>query len=288
MTTNHNLTNLVTEDVETKFWTDGYAIVRGVFAEHEMAQLRTACDRWKFFGELLGRTWRKQNTTIVVDDDPIVGSVVKAMAWPSYHDAVFDRFRTDSRLQAIVEPLLGPDVKQIVNHLHWKRPGTNVKWDPHRDVRSRRPSSAFTDLQESWVQTAIAVDPHLEANGAMWIVPGSHLDVDHNPDDERIWSASDYMNDSRRTLLTLEPGDVALWTAYTVHGSGANTTRYLDRRLYINGFVKADKCTRGEWVWRAGRTCPLSIDQALIQFEDVHQLKGGFYADDSEGQLGRD
>ena len=39
-------------------------------------------------------------------------------------------------------------------------------------------------------------------------------------------------------VLELQPGDVALWHLYTVHGSGPNRSA-TDRRLYINGYVKA-------------------------------------------------
>ncbi len=73
----------------------------------------------------------------------------------------------------------------------------------------------------------------------MKVVPGSHLDVEHDPDDQSIWMAPQYADDPRIRDMVMDPGDVALWSAYTVHGGGFNTTESLDRRLYINGFVKA-------------------------------------------------
>ena len=44
--------------------------------------------------------------------------------------------------------------------------------------------------------------------------------------------------------LALEPGDIALWNLFLVHGSGANPGPG-DRRLYINGYVRATDCDRG-------------------------------------------
>jgi ectoine hydroxylase-related dioxygenase (phytanoyl-CoA dioxygenase family) len=82
--------------------------------------------------------------------------------------------------------------------------------------------------------------------------------------------------------MVLNPGDVALWSAYTVHGGGFNTTEFMDRRLYINGFVKAENCARGEWAWREGRTCHLHGKQALIQFNEVDTLAEAFYAQDRD------
>jgi ectoine hydroxylase-related dioxygenase (phytanoyl-CoA dioxygenase family) len=270
--------DLMTAEHIQQYWEEGYTIVRGVFTEADLNHMRAACDRWKFTGELLGRTWRKQNTVIWVSDDTSAAPTVRGMQWPSYHDAVLDKFRTDPRLLQIIEPLIGDSVKQLVNQVHWKRPQSKTTWPLHRDVRSRQPSSAFIDLYESWVQTGIAIDAHMQDNGAMQIVPGSHLDVEHDPDDTSGWNAPQYGKDGRIKHMILEPGDVALWSAYTVHGGGFNTTKYLDRRLYINGFVKAENCSRGEWAWREGRTCGLYGEPALVQFDEVDEIRHAFYA----------
>ncbi len=277
-TTEFQANDLMTEAHIRQYWEEGYTIVKGVFTEAELNEMRTATDRWKFMGQLLGRTWRKQNTVIWVDEDPNSGTTVRGMQWPSYHDAVMDKYRTDPRIRMILEPLIGDNIKQIINQVHWKRPGSRTSWPLHRDVRSRRPSRDFFDLYESWVQTGIAIDPHMKDNGAMQIVPGSHRDIEHDPDDEAVWQAPQYGDDPRIKDMVLEPGDVGLWSAYTVHGGGFNTTKYLDRRLYINGFVKADKCNRGEWAWKDGRTVHLYGEQALIQFDEVDEIRHAFYA----------
>lgn len=267
---------LMTEEIINKYWEDGYAVIPSVFTEADIQQMKTALDRWKFMGQLLGDTWRKQNTVIWVEPDK-EGPIVRGMQWPSYHDAIMDRFRTDPRLLMILEPLIGDNIKQIINQVHWKRPGSKISWPLHRDVRSRKPDRDFDELFYSWVQTGIAIDPHLSENGAMSAVPGSHLDVEHNPADSTIWNTPSYENDPRRVDLLMNPGDVGIWNAYTVHGGGFNTTRFLDRRLYINGFVKADKCRRGEWAWKNGRTQHLYGNQALIQFDEVDSNTRGFY-----------
>lgn len=257
---------------------EGYTTVKRVFREHEIAQMRQSMDRWRWLGTMLRRTWRWRNTILWINEDKASGEpIVRGMQWPSYHDAVMDRFRTDPRLLAILKPLIGDNLKQIINQLHWKQPGSRITWPLHRDVRSRRPSSAFIDLYPSWVQTGIAIDPHRPENGAMKVVPGSHKDVAHEPDDERIWVVPQYADDPRIRDMVMDPGDVALWSAYTVHGGGFNTTDSLDRRLYINGFVKGDKCLRGEWVWRNGVTKHLHGEPALIQFDKVHELTEPHY-----------
>lgn len=282
LSTAHPTNPMTAEHVE-QYWRDGYTIVRNVFAPHEVEQMAQALDRWKFTGTLLGKTWRKQNTVIWVDQshgNDTGENVVRGMQWPSYHDPVLDHYRTDPRLLMILEPLIGSDIKQIINQVHWKKPGSRTTWPLHRDVRSRQPVEDFDDLFPSWVQTGIAVDGHRAENGAMKVVPGSHLDYKHDPRDTSLYNVPHYENDDRIIDMVLNPGDVALWSAYTVHGGGFNTTEFLDRRLYINGFVKADKCRRGEWAWRDGRTCHLHGKQALIQFNEVDTLADAFYAAD--------
>ncbi len=265
-----------------QYWRDGYTVIPNVFAPHEVEQMKMACDRWKFTGELLGRTWRKQNTVIWVNENEPSGPVVRGMQWPSYHDPVMDHYRTDPRLLMILEPLIGANIKQVINQLHWKKPGSKVTWPLHRDVRSRQPVEDFRDLYPSWVQTGIALDPHRAENGAMKVVPGSHMDYEHDPHNRSLYNVPQYAEDERIKDVVLNPGDVALWSAYTVHGGGYNTTEFMDRRLYINGFIRAENCDRGEWAFREGRTCHLHGKQALIQFNEVDTVAEAFYAQDHQ------
>jgi hypothetical protein len=70
--------------------------------------------------------------------------------------------------------------------------------------------------------------------------------------------------------LMLEPGDVALWSPYLVHGSGSNRSNH-KRRFYINGYVRAGDCDRGEWAFRAGRAVPLGPIPALVHYEELRE-----------------
>ena len=78
--------------------------------------------------------------------------------------------------------------------------------------------------------------------------------------------------------LLLEPGDVALWGLFTVHGSGPNRST-IDRRVYLNGYVAAAHCDRGEWTFRDGEPCPLGAP-VLVHYEDLHRRPEPHYLDD--------
>jgi hypothetical protein len=79
--------------------------------------------------------------------------------------------------------------------------------------------------------------------------------------------------------LILEPGDLALWSPYLVHGSGTNRSDH-KRRFYINGYVRAVDCDRGEWAFRNGLPVPFGPQPALVHYEALHERPGPHYVED--------
>src|SRR3546814_20617854 len=69
--------------------------------------------------------------------------------WPAWIDPVLERVRRDPRLLEILAPLIGRDLKQIINQLHWKPPGARAEFGFHQDSRSRRPREAYRELARS-------------------------------------------------------------------------------------------------------------------------------------------
>jgi ectoine hydroxylase-related dioxygenase (phytanoyl-CoA dioxygenase family) len=265
----------------------GYAVVRGVFGAAEVAELAAAFDREYATGMAHGRSFRHANLHYRLAQDAALGRIVRLVQWPSYHDAVLNRFRSDSRLLAIVAPLIGRDVKQIINQLHWKPPGAAMAdFAFHQDVRFRRPREAYRNLATSYVQTGIALDRHERASGAMRVLPESHRlgelplgsnrrIADSAASEQALLEAN--LDPAGLVDLDLQPGDVALWNSYTVHGSGPNTTAH-DRRFYINGYVRAADCDRGEWAWRGGIACPLGTPQ-LVHYDALLERPEPHYPD---------
>jgi len=269
-----------------RFERNGYAIVKGVFSPSEVEDLRVAFDR--VYAQALEhpRSYRHGNTLFRLAVDQRMGRIVRYVQWPSYFDTVLDRFRRDPRMYQIVSPFLGQDIKQIINQMHWKPPGAAAEFGYHQDIRFRRPRTAYRDPATSYVQTGIAVDAHREDNGAMLVLPGSHalneLDFSAQRVMDRAPSAEDLhragLGHSAPVVLELDPGDVAIWHLYLVHGSGANRSS-IDRRFYINGYVRADNCDRGEWSFREGTSVPLG-EPVLVHYEDLYRRPEPHYVDD--------
>ncbi len=266
----------------------GYAVVRRVFGPSEVAEMAAAFERIYRQGLAHGASFRDRNLVFRLAEDRKLGPVVRLVQWPAYHDAVLERVRRDPRMLDIVGPLLGRDVKQIINQLHWKPPGAEmVEFGYHQDIRSRRPREAYRRPEQAYVQTGIAIDRHRAENGAMIIFPGSHrlgeLSIGHNG---RIMDTPMSDAEIKRTgldpadklELVLEPGDVALWNLFTVHGSGPNTSS-MDRRFYLNGYVAATDCDRGEWAFRDGEPCQLG-EPKLVHYEQLYERPEPHYLEE--------
>lgn len=256
----------------------GYAIVKGVFNATEVAELALEMDVMKAEGLKHPATFRHQNILYVIQTDPVLDKSLRFMQWPAYISPVLQKYRVDQRMLDIVSPLIGNSLKQIINQLIWKPPGANQSsYAYHQDHRFRRPTSSYRDLANSFVQTAIAIDPHTPDNGCLTMFRGSHklgdlhLELGRSVyegecDLEAALNAG--LNERDLVEVRLDPGDVALWSPYMVHGSGANGST-MDRRTYLNGYVIAENCDRGEWAFRDGEPCQLG-EPVLVQYDELH------------------
>jgi ectoine hydroxylase-related dioxygenase (phytanoyl-CoA dioxygenase family) len=274
-------------DHAAQFRAEGYAVLRGVFAPGEVAELAAAFDRIQARALAGGKSWRDRNVFFCLAEEPGAGSLLRYAQWTAWLDPVLEHVRRDPRLLAILAPLIGGDLKQIINQLHWKPPGARAEFGFHQDSRSRRPREAFRELAASYVQSGIAIDPQSAANGAMVVCPGSHRLGELPFDAERpsMNEALDTADLARLgadpeqvVTLELEPGDVALWHVHTLHGSGPNTSAG-DRRFYINGYVTAANCDRGEWAFRDGQPCPLQGEHSLVHYEELYANPGPMFVD---------
>jgi len=171
--------------------------------------------------------------------------------------------------------------------VHWKVPGSLGDFAWHQDSRSRRPASAYRNLADSYVQTGLAIDPHTPESGCMRFIPGSHLRGDLGMDCSRKSLGAGMtrkaledvgLDEADAVDLILEPGDFALWSPYLVHGSGTNRSNHR-RRLYINGYVRALDCDRGEWSFREGSPVSFGARPALVHYEELYEHPEPHYVD---------
>jgi hypothetical protein len=269
------------------YWRDGYAIVRGLFSASEIKDIGGAIDQLYAEGAAHGRCFRHGNLFYNVARGKDGTPLTRMVQWPSYHQPVLNRVRLDTRIAHILEPLIGRNLKQIINQIHWKAPGSLGDFAWHQDSRSRRPASAYRNLANSYVQTGLAIDPHTPESGGMRFIPRSHLRGDLKMDCSKKALGAKMTEGALEAVglseadaidLVLEPGDLALWSPYLVHGSGANRSDH-KRRFYINGYVRASDCDRGEWAFREGRPVPFGPKPALVHYEELYERPEPHYED---------
>lgn len=271
------------------YWRDGYAIVRDFFGADELDEISDDLDQLYAEGVEHGRCFRHGNLFYnVARERDGSEPLVRMVQWPSYHREALNRVRLDTRFAELLDPLIGNNLKQIINQVHWKAHGSLGDFAWHQDSRFRRPAEAFRNLGTAYIQTGLAIDPHTPESGCMRIIPRSHLRGELDMDcskkalgtamsddalDEIGFSAADVVD------LLLEPGDLALWSPYLVHGSGKNVCEH-KRRLYINGYVRAGDCDRGEWAFRDGEPVPFGPEPALVHYDGLRERPGPHYPDE--------
>ena len=287
------------------FREQGYAVVRCVFSPEEVRRLKGRFDAT--YAALLDAHGARSGTFVkgnqrvwmgqAPEGAPPDGRFVRGCQWQSYEDAALDAVRTDARLFELLEPLIGRDIKQIINQMHWKLPGSTTQWRYHQDCRSRKPDAAFRALAESYVQVGIAVEAFTPATGGMRVIPRSHAaGRDHGLEEaaaglgmaghapsteaqhhEMLRAAG--LDPAALTECELQPGDLMAWGPYLVHGGGLNTTvaapgeAAQTRAFYINGYVKAVNCDRGHVAWLDGVPQPLG-DPVLVQVRRARAPRG--------------
>ena len=268
-----------------QYWREGYAVVRGFFSISQIAEISDALDQLYAEGAAHGRCFRHGNLFYNVAREDGGEPLVRMVQWPSYHQAVLNGVRLDTRFVELLEPLIGSDLKQIINQVHWKVPGSLGDFAWHQDSRFRRPPSAYRNLATAYVQTGLAIDPHTAESGCMRFIPRSHLRGDLNMDCSKFALGTAMTKEALESVglnaedavdVPLEPGDLALWSPYLVHGSGKNRSDHR-RRLYINGYVRADDCDRGEWAFRDGEPVPFGPKPALVHYEELRERPGPQY-----------
>jgi phytanoyl-CoA hydroxylase len=278
------------QDIVAELQREGFAIIRGFLPAEEMLQVSAEAERIYREGLKHHTTYRDRNLLFEVLDDPQAQRRVVLQAhWTAWISPYFERLRRDERCFRVLEPFLGRDIKHITHQIHWKPPGAKYTfYRYHQDARFRN-AAAMRNMLCGTVTTGLAIDAQSAANGALRIIPRSHLNGYLGlSEDGTIMTGETPDDDLRRVGLDpgaavvceMQPGDLLLWTLYTVHGSAPNVSAS-DRRFMINSYVRASDSDRGEWAFRDGVSTPLGPEPEICKYEQLRERPGPFYIDDN-------
>jgi phytanoyl-CoA hydroxylase len=276
-------------DLVTRLDTDGYAIVRGFLSPSEIAEIGAEVDRMYQEGLRHHATYRNKNLLFEVLNDPKAHRRVVLQAhWTAWLSPLMERMRRSQKYFNVLRPFLGADIKQITHQVHWKPPGAKYTFYRfHQDARFRQGNDQDFRYLRSTVTTGLAIDRQTVENGALRVFPASHrLGYLGLSDDGPLMVGQTQDEELRRagldpsTMVTceMEPGDLLLWTLFTVHGSAPNVSDY-DRRFMINSFVRASDSDRGEWAFRDGISTALGDEPEICKYEQLRERPGPFYVE---------
>ena len=275
------------QDLVAELHAEGFAIVRGFLSSSETAEISAETHRMYQEGLKHHATYRDKNLLFEVLDDPKANRRVVLQAhWTAWLSPLLERMRRSEKYFAVLEPFLGRDIKQITHQVHWKPPGAKyTSYRFHQDARFREGNAKDFGYLQNTVTTGLAIDRQTVENGALRVIPKSHrLGYLGLSDDGPIMVGQTQDEELRRAGLDpssivaceMEPGDLLLWTLFTVHGSAVNVSDY-DRRFMINSYVRADDSERGEWAFRDGISTPLGTEPQICKYEQLRERPGPFY-----------
>jgi len=276
--------------VSEELKSEGYAVIRGFLSPAQTAEITAEVDKIYQEGLKHHATYRDKNLLFEVLNDPKAQRRVVLQAhWTAWISPPMERMRRSEEYFKVLEPLLGSDIKQISHQIHWKPPGAKYTFYRfHQDARFREGKLKEFDHLDSTVTTGLALDPQTKENGALRVIPKSHRRgyfglSDDGPimvgqtQDEELRRAG--LDPSAIVICEMEPGDLLLWTLFTVHGSAPNVSN-IDRRFMINSYVRAGDSERGEWAFRAGVSTPLGAEPQLCKYDRLRERPGPFYIEE--------
>ncbi len=209
----------------------GYLILRQVFSPFEIAAVVLEAERLLERRDLIHTDnircrWQPH---VVTDEclfecfDPVIDLA-----------PLCGQLAVDPRILNVLGDLYGEPAHLFKDKLIFKPPGAKG-YDLHQDYIS------WKLFPRSFVTVLVPIDAADADNGCTVVYPGYHRqgylsaeDGDYHP------LPSDAVDESSAVLLELEPGDIAVFGAFTPHRSAPNRTKGWRRQLYLSYNADSD------------------------------------------------
>jgi ectoine hydroxylase-related dioxygenase (phytanoyl-CoA dioxygenase family) len=195
---------------------EGYLIVKNLFSENHLAQMRTALDRIsKEEMHVVSNCGKAQYIRYLMDKDPIF----------------LDLYKLESTL-SIAQAVLGPQVQfdQVdARYAFSKKAGQEVAWHIHLRVVPD-PLPPFFCYPHA-IHCLLYLDVVDERNGQFCLLPRSHKQIHLN------FPVDDVTNKQNQLLLAFQPGDCLLMHGNLWHRTLPSRLDAGPRRVIIFGYM---------------------------------------------------
>lgn len=251
---------LLTKQQIEDFYTIGFIVLKKLFSQQEVDQIKISFDRLQQTALELQKTCEFQGSQFVVE-----GHRIDRIVWMGGAEPSLLKYGEDSRILGPCSQLLETEkFEQLICQGHYKLPGDAVKFDWHQDCQHRGAGSLDwidVDGRGSYVQTLMAIDESTPENGPVYFVPNSvklgYIELEKKEDPTKHFDLKSAVP------LIMQPGDVAFFHPYAIHGSYPNNSNG-PRRVFINGFAYPGANQKAYPGTGSGRTVQLKQDHRTI------------------------
>ncbi len=237
------MVNLTPEQIND-FYDIGFLVVPSVFGTAELTLITDALSRLEKEAKSLDGMVVHRGSQFVVEQKVYEGGTraqIKRVVWCGAIEPGLLELGEDARITRMAGQIMGcHQVNHLINQVHFKLPHDDVFFPFHQDSLHRgygTPNWRDVNGRGSYVQVVMAIDPVTIENGPMLFIPGSgrngHLSL---PYDEEVQTVSEHFDPDTAIAVPMNPGDVAVFGPYVIHGSLPNTSDDR-RRVFINGFA---------------------------------------------------
>ena len=207
----------------------GYLLVRSVFDEAEVEEMRDAIGR--VLDGVGGTEHDRSHTWAGVDQS----LQLKGFHDLTYHDGVFTRMVAHPRLVAVLTQLIGPNVQLHHTKMLVKPPEHGAPFPMHQDY------PYFPHERHSVLAASVHLDDTDEENGCLHVVGGSHrLGPLEAQGDSKTLAFGTRSGDLSPDLVEAAAGDVLFFNYLTIHGSGVNRSTRTRRNVLFEYRDAAD------------------------------------------------
>lgn len=205
---------------------NGYLLVKGVFSNDEVAEMREAVERIirkaaasKFDANA---AWQGE----YLPPEELKKLVLKGFHDVQYHEAAFTRALIHHNMVAVLQKLIGPNVQVHHSKMLVKPPEKGAAFPMHQDY------PYFPHANHSMLAASVHLDDADTANGCLRVIPGSHKQgpLPH--------VGAHYLNHKEYPIALGTPceaaaGDVLFFNYLTIHGSDVNKSERPRRNVLI-------------------------------------------------------
>ena len=240
----------------------GYYLAKGVFTPQEIKELEIDFDRivdqLNRSGEDINARWDgEQSQKLGADTEK---TVILHTHNVQIYSACWHRALMNPRLLDVAEQILGPDIVLHHSKLFQKPSEKGAPFPMHQDW------SYFPTLKDTMIAGIIHVSEATDEMGCLRVYPGSHkLGRIENTSGQKSSDFLDQYPLDGALTLEAEPGDIAFFHYFTLHGSKPNRSNKVRKTVLTqmhsgddaiepgNTHINARLTLRG-WNHHAGRT----------------------------------